>query len=86
MNVHSSIRMVTHYLLVSSADNICKQIEVPRSGWTFCQAGVGSNLFDTQMLFLKEFIEKNIFLKKNPLDKKAHEKFPWVHNYCNTFF
>ena len=43
-------------LLVSSAHNLCKQIG-PRSGPTKRRAFSGSNLFDTQMVFLKEFFE-----------------------------
>ena len=39
-------------LLVSSADNLCKQIG-PRSGQTKCRAWSGSNLFDARMVFLK---------------------------------
>ena len=49
-------------LLMSSADNICKQFG-PRSGATKCWAWSGSKLFDTLMLFLKEFFEKIDFEK-----------------------
>ena len=49
-------------LLVSSADNFCKQFG-PRSGPTKCRAWSGSNLFDTQMVFKKEFFEKVDFEK-----------------------
>ena len=45
--------MLTHYLQVSSADNFCKQFG-PRSCSTKGQAWSGSNLFDTQMVFLKK--------------------------------
>ena len=53
-------------LIVSSADNICKQF-VPRSGPTNCRACSGSKLFDTLM---KEFFEKVDFEKKSADDKK----------------
>ena len=45
---------LTLYLLVSSADNLCKQFG-PRSGLTTCRAWYGSKLFDTLMIFLQEF-------------------------------
>ena len=59
---------------MSSADNFCKQFG-PRSGPTFCRACSGSKLFDTQMVFLKEFLEKDEFEKKQQTTKK-HKKFP----------
>ena len=60
---HTSL--IDHFtlrLLVSSADNLCKQFG-PRSGLTNCQAWSGSKLFDILMLFLKEFFEKSNFEK-----------------------
>ena len=42
---------------MSSADNFCKQFG-PRSSMTRCWAWSGSKLFDTLMVFLKEFFEK----------------------------
>ena len=45
------------YLLVLSADNICKQFG-PRSSLTKHQAWSGWILFDTPMVSLKEFFEK----------------------------
>ena len=51
-------------LLVSSANNLCKQIG-PRSGPTICRAWSGSNLFDLQMVFLKEFFKKIDFEKNS---------------------
>ena len=42
-------------LLVSPADNLCKQFG-PKSGRTKCQAWSGSELFDNQIVFLKEFL------------------------------
>ena len=44
--------------LVPSADNLCKQFET-RSGPTKCRAWSGSKLFDTLMVFLKEFFKKH---------------------------
>ena len=52
-----------------SADNFCKQFG-PRSGLIKCQAGSGSKLFDTLMVFLKEFLEKVDFEKKSADGKK----------------
>ena len=59
----SCISSLTLYLLLSSADNLCKQF-VSRSGPTKPRAWYGSNLFDTQIVFLKEFFKK-IDFKKN---------------------
>ena len=52
----------TLYLLVSSSDNLCKQFG-PRSGPTKCRAWSGSKLFDTLMVFIKEFFIKVDFEK-----------------------
>ena len=48
----------THCLLESSAHKLCKQIGA-RSGPTKRWARSGSNLFDSQMVFLKELFEKS---------------------------
>ena len=58
--VHYSVSLVLTLCqhLVSSSVNICKQFG-PRSGSTLCRAWSGSILFDTLMLFQKEFFEKN---------------------------
>ena len=53
--------MSTHCLLAAnllSADNLDKQFG-PRSGPTEGRAWYGSKLFDTRMLFLKEYFEKS---------------------------
>ena len=55
---------------MSSADNLCKQIGPGKH-----QAWLGSNLFDTQMVFIKDFFEK-IHFDKNQQTTKRHEKFP----------
>ena len=55
---------------MSSADNLCKQFE-PRSGPTKCRAWSGTKLFDTLMVFLKEYFWKSWFWKKSADDKKA---------------
>ena len=62
---------LTHYLLhvVSSADNLCKQFW-SRSGSTKCRAWSGSRLFDTLMVFLKEFFEK-VDVEKNSRRQKV---------------
>ena len=61
----------TLYLLVSSADNFCKQFG-PRSGPRKRLAWSGSNLFDTLMVFLEEFFEKVDF-ENNQQTTKKHE-------------
>ena len=57
------------YLLMSSADNLSKQFR-PRSGLTKCRARSGSKLFDTLMVFLKEFFEKIDFEKNQQMTNK----------------
>ena len=44
-------------LLMSSADNFCKQFG-PRAGPTKCRSWSGSKLFDTLIVFLKDFVKK----------------------------
>ena len=66
-------RVPLFYLLVSSADNLCKQFG-PRSDPTKCRAWSGSKLFDTLMVFLKEFFKKVDFEKIHQTTKK-HAKF-----------
>ena len=61
---------LTLYLLVSSAENLCKQF-VPRPGPTKCPACSGSKLFDTRMVFPKEYFEKVDFDKNSADDKKS---------------
>ena len=55
---------------VLSADYLCKQFG-PRSGSTKCRAWSGSKLFDTPMVFLKEFCKKVEFEKNQQTTKKA---------------
>ena len=57
--------ILTLCLLLSSANNLCKQFG-PRSG---------SILFDTLMVFMKEFFKKVDF-EKNHKKTKKHEKLP----------
>ena len=77
---------------LSSTDYLCKQF-VPRWGLKKCQAWSGSQLFDTLMVFLKDFFEK-LILKRNPQTTKKHAKFypacnellswkVWQKNYEN---
>ena len=68
-------RNITLYLLVSSADNLCKQFG-PRPGPTSCRARPGSKLFDTLMVLKtlsgpERILEKVDFEKKSADDKKA---------------
>ena len=62
---------------MSSADNLGKQFG-PRSGLKNRQgsrAGSGSKLFDTLMVYLKEFFQ-NVNFEKNQQTIKKHEKLP----------
>ena len=52
---------------------ICKQF-VPRSGPTECQARSGSKLFETLIVFLKEFFEKVKFEKRSAEDPEVKKK------------
>ena len=63
---------LTLYLLVSSVDNLCKQFG-PRSGATFLS---GYKLFDTLLVFSKEFFKKKIDFEKNHQTTKTHAKVP----------
>ena len=65
---------LTLCLLVSSADNLCKPFG-PRSGRTECLARSECKLFDTLIVFLKEFFQKVDFEKKSA-DNKKHAKLP----------
>ena len=56
INLKATLSLLWQLLL--SAVNLCKQFE-PKSGLTKCQFWSGSNLFDTLIVFLKEFIEKS---------------------------
>ena len=58
----SNYYILTLYRLVSSDDNFCKQFG-SRSGPTECRARSGSKLFDTLMVFLKEFLREVDFEK-----------------------
>ena len=58
---------------LSSSDNLCKQFG-PRSGPTECRSLSGSKLFDTLIVFLKDFFEKVYFEKSAGALK--HEKLP----------
>ena len=60
---------------MSSADNLGKQFG-PRSGATKCQALSGSKLFDTLMVFLKQFFKKVDFEKKISRQQKKAWNLP----------
>ena len=67
---------LTLCLLGLSADNLCKQFGLG-SGSTKCRAWSGSKLFDTLMVFLKDFfLKKNDFEKTLQTTKIKHEKLP----------
>ena len=59
----------TFCLLVSSSDNVCTQFGL-RSGLTKRRAWSGSNLFDTQMVFLEEYLKNGRFQKISRRQKK----------------
>ena len=61
---------LTLYLLMSSADNFCKQFG-PSTGPTECRARSGSKLFDTLIKFLKKYFEKSDFEKNQKTTKKV---------------
>ena len=65
-------------LLMSSADNFWKQFG-PRSGQTYCRVWSGSKLFDTLMVLLIFFSEKDDFEKKSA-DDKTGWKLPRMQN------
>ena len=60
---------------MSSAYNFCKQFGT-RSGLTECTVSSGSKLFDTLMVFLKEFFEKIDFEKNQLMTKKRMKSYP----------
>ena len=65
-------KRLTLYLPVSSADNLCKQFG-PRSVPTKCQALSESNLFNTLMVFLKEFFKKVVFEKNQQMTLRVND-------------
>ena len=71
------IETLTLYLLVLSADNLCKQFG-PRSDPTSCRSGYDSKLFDIMKVLLKEFFAKVDF-EKNQQTTKKHAKLPSRH-------
>ena len=63
---------LTLCILVSSADNLCKQVGA-RSGPTQCRGWSGSKLFDTWWYSRKNF-SKTLILNKEQQMTKKHEK------------
>ena len=74
-------RLTLCLLLVSSADNLCKQFG-SRSGPTKGPAWSGSKLFDTLMLFLVDFFSKQLILKKSA----DHKNFPGGQRFNKCTF
>ena len=72
---HDAAHSLTLCQLVSCDDNLCKQFG-PRSGLTWCRAWSGSELFDSLMVFLKEFFEKVDFEKNQQTTKKKKKNYP----------
>ena len=67
---------LTFYLLVSSANNLCKQFG-PRSGPTICRAWSGSKLFDTLTVFKKVDFE-NVNISRQ---QKSMKNYPVVNSF-----
>ena len=71
--------ILTLCLLVLSSDDLCKQFG-SRSGLMIRQtnrrAGSGSKLFDTLMVFLKDFFLTKVFFKTNQQTTNKHAKYP----------
>ena len=55
-----------------SSDNLCKQI-VPSPGPTCCRAWTGYKLFDTMIVFLKDFFGKKNERKNQQTTTKARK-------------
>ena len=70
---------------MSSADNLCKQFRL-RPGPTVCCAWSGSKLFDTLMLFTKEYFEKmdveNISRQQKIIMKNYPACRELMRDYC----
>ena len=62
---------------------ICKQV-VPRSGPTECQARSGSKLFETRIVFLKEFFEKVKFEKRSAEDPEVKKNMK-ISQHAKSF-
>ena len=74
-NFELSPMQFTLCLLVSFADNLCKQLG-PKSGLTFGWAWSGYKLFDTLMVYSWKNFTKKIWFWKDSADDKKHAKFP----------
>ena len=70
-------------LTVWSADDFCEQIG-PRSGLIKLWSWYGSNLFDTRIVFLKEFFEKVDFDKNQQTTKEHLKYFQGGKELCNS--
>ena len=65
---HTTKRFIKRQPSQSSADNICEQFDPDQDR---------SKLFDTLMVFLKDFFFQKVdFVKKNKQMTKRHEKIP----------
>ena len=77
----SAFFLLSLCLLMSSADNLCKQFG-PRPGPTKCRACSGSKLFDTLMVFLKDFFKKlilkNVSRRQKSIRKRVILGASWV--------
>ena len=60
--------------------NLCKQFG-SRSGPTKCRAWSGSKLFDTLIIFLKDFFEKIYLKKAKNKNNKKHRHWKGMQNY-----
>ena len=75
LGLHGHLNFPFLRILLSSADNLCKQFG-SRSGPTKHWSWSGSNLFDTLIVFLKEFFEKVNFGKSQQTTANSMENYP----------
>ena len=68
---------LTHYLLLSSADNLCNSLDPDqaRQKCTKCRAWSGFKLFDTVIVFVKELFD-NVNSEKSADGRKKTCKIP----------
>ena len=76
---HNDLLFLNSCQLVVSADILCEQFG-PRLGLAKCRAWYRFNLFDTLMVFHKEYFEK-IDFKKIDFEKKISRRWKSMKNY-----
>ena len=81
LSVLTWAQIVCNVISRLSADNLCKQFE-SKSRPTERRSWPGFKLFDTLIMFLKEFFEKIIFEKKTADDKSMKNYQAELTYYC----